>query len=269
MNRILLGTALVLLGLFTSPAWAQPATAPVTSAAPVAPPGATLPALEDFEYARGIEWGGFHVQMSLKLVRQADGSYLADVGGEKHVPRTGVPLSEADLLKVREELEGLSWFPTDSFAGAGNHWYTEIKATGATTAGAPWAWTRWFYESGTGLDTDAAKLETAVAALIDQIEAGFTKKINPWTRAINTSALTIRTRVRGTPVVPSVNPLGTPMTKTMGPVGTTPATPMTPVTPVTTPVLPTTAPIVPATQPAPTAKPAIGITTALKKTNTP
>src|SRR5690606_21986643 len=100
MNRILLGATLAIFGLFTSPAWAQavPVTppAPVTSSAPLRTPAAHLPALDDFDSSRGIEWGGYHVQMSLKLVRQPDGSYLAAVGGEKHAPRSGVVLSEAD-----------------------------------------------------------------------------------------------------------------------------------------------------------------------------
>lgn len=246
MNRIH-SAALALFGaLLAAPALAQPAlptpgTAPVSSSAPASissgAPVIQLPAIESLKYARGIEWGGRKDQMRLELIRQPDGTYLASVSGEKHAARSNVVLQEIDLVLVRLELHSMRNFPDDSFAGAGNHWYTDLQLVG-NVGGNPYSFTRWFYESGTQLDFTAGRLERAVSILIDQIEARFTKKINPWTRTINTTAIRIRNRRTLTTVTGpgAIQPL------TKG--GTAPSA-----NPALTPVTPATNPVVPAANP--------------------
>ena len=129
-----------------------------------------LPQLQTLLYERVIEWGGDHVQLSLNLERQADGTYLADIGGEDWKAATGIAVSEAELQDVREKLEAMQDFPKDSFAIEGTHWYTNLKATGTTPEGQPWNFKRWFYDTYTpDLQAQSVDLENAVERLLRKL----------------------------------------------------------------------------------------------------
>lgn len=272
MNRITLWASLLAVFL-AAPALAQPALptpstpAPISSAAPITSsmPLQKAGQIETFKYARGIEWGGYHDQLTFEATLQPDGSYLVNVGGEKQVKRTGVVLSAADLAGVVTELEALKGFPTGSFAGAGNHWYTDIDLVGNDSAGDPWTFTRWFYETSTPLDQEAGKLETAVEAVIAVIEQRYTKRINPWTRTINTTVITLKNRY-GTPL--NVNPMG-PSAGSAQPLVKPGATPITvpsgTATPLTKPITPAPTTTTPATT-APATPTGPGAASVLRKT---
>ncbi len=127
----------------------------------------TRPRLDRFVYERGIEWGGHHAKTRLRLTRQQDGSYLADVGGEDHADRGGVPVKEAQLTELRRTLHALRDFPDDSFAGDGNHWYTRLRADGEDPAGTPWRFARSCYDPNHPKGQRAIdELEEAVTRLI-------------------------------------------------------------------------------------------------------
>ena len=163
MNRHASSFALAAIAslLAGAEAFAQPV-------APVAPVRIDLPLPDRVEYERGFEWGGYEAYTKLTLERQPDGSYLAEIGGKDHTARVGVKVSALQLLSLRERLQDMQSFPTDSFAGAGNHGYTSLEATGTDAAGQPWALKRWFYETSVAeLDRRAAALEQAVVALIE------------------------------------------------------------------------------------------------------
>lgn len=203
----LLAAALCALAL---PAFAQPMTGtpggtPGVGSPPIVAPvtTASLPDLESFSYERTIEWGGDHVQMSLELTRRPDGTYVANVGGEKHTERKGVIVQLAELDQLRLGLNEMESFPNGSFAGAGNHWYTKIKAKGIDPSGAAYDYDRYFYDTSvSALDAKAADFEAIVKALVDVLEkrVPVTKRINPWTRSIVVTTGAMRSRVLG-PVV--------------------------------------------------------------------
>ncbi|MCA8923364.1 MAG: hypothetical protein KDD82_16225 [Planctomycetes bacterium] len=146
--RSLTSSALLGLALFASGAVAQPVS---------------LPTPERLVYERGIEWGAYHAQTKLVLVRQADGSYLADVSGEEQTARTGVVIPAEKLLALRARLKDMQSFPDEGFGATGNHWYTRLEASGDNG----WSLKRFFFDTNdAGLDARAAKLERVVLALI-------------------------------------------------------------------------------------------------------
>jgi hypothetical protein len=172
---------------------------------------AKLPRLERFAYERVIEWGGDHVQTRLELERQADGTYLAAVSGEQQVDRKGVVVREADLLLVRLQLERMQSFPTSSFAGHGNHWFTDIQIKGTHPSGKPWDYRRHFYDANDArISHRAGELEKAVEDLIKTLgKKATTKHLNPFTQRIKVYVGTLKARVTGPAVSgPSVGVAG-------------------------------------------------------------
>ena len=143
---------------------------------PPNPPAAAAPAaaalrLDGLDYARGIEWGGDHIQLHLRLTRQADGSYRADYDGEdvKH-PAQGVAVPAEAMAGFVQALEAMLSFPDDSFAGEGNHWFTRIEAKGERAGGQALAFSRDFYDSNSQrVMAQAGAFERAVTALIERL----------------------------------------------------------------------------------------------------
>ncbi|MCO5168231.1 MAG: hypothetical protein M9894_17965 [Planctomycetes bacterium] len=130
-----------------------------------------LPTLHRFEYRRILEWDGDHLDAALKLVRQPDGSYLADVNGRAPLrARSGVVVAEAALADLRAALAAMEGFPTHSFAGDGNHYADEVRAEGVHADGRPYRFARSFYDPGEPRWADlAAALDEAVARLAKQV----------------------------------------------------------------------------------------------------
>lgn len=154
-----------------APTRQAPAAAPARQAAdPVAPPVAG-PQLGSFDYVRAIEWGGDHVQIHLRLTRQADGTYLADYDGEEvKSPGQKVPVPADAVAALGKALEAMYSFPDDSFAVEGNHWFTRIEAAGTRADGKPLAYSRDFYDSNSGsIMRQAGAFEQAVTALIERL----------------------------------------------------------------------------------------------------
>lgn len=97
-------------------------------------------------YERGIEWGGDHAQVRIELVRQADGSYRATVGGEDVTAVADAPVSAAQLAELQGSLDAFRGFSQGSNAGDGNHWYTRFTLEGTEPDGSRFSETRDAYD---------------------------------------------------------------------------------------------------------------------------
>lgn len=130
-------------------------------------PVASVAELDSLDWVRGIEWGDYHVQTHLSLVKQADGTYVADVDGEDvKTPLKGVAVPAEEVEKLKAALGKMLSFPDDGFGGDGNHWYTELKAKG-TAGGQPLAFKRFFFDANSDrVMRQAGEFEAAVMALI-------------------------------------------------------------------------------------------------------
>lgn len=126
-----------------------------------------VPHVSEVVYRRGIEWGGEHVMVSLVLRKQPDGSFTVDVGGEDHAARAGVPLDAVHTKALLDWTLALQQVPEgETFAGDGNHWFTEVHAAGVLPgSGAAWSMRRRFFDPAAPLFV-AEKLDEAVAAAI-------------------------------------------------------------------------------------------------------
>jgi hypothetical protein len=134
-----------------------------------------LPTIETLKLERGIEWGDYHAQLTLTLTRQADGSYLADVGGEDYAETKGLVVSETALKDLKQALWALRDLPDDSFAGEGNHWYTSLDLVGAAPDGQPWRLKRWCFDTNSDrLHRLITSLEEAADQLIKKLLAAST-----------------------------------------------------------------------------------------------
>lgn len=97
---------------------------------PALPDPVPLERLDRLEYARILEWDGEHLEVKLVLVRQPDGSYVADYEGEiVEKPACAVPVPAEELRALMVELGRMASFPGSSFAIDGAHWRTELSAT--------------------------------------------------------------------------------------------------------------------------------------------
>lgn len=130
--------------------------------------------LDAFEFTSYIEWGGDHVQVQLKVRRQADGTYLADLGGEDlPAARTNVPLSASAVADLVAALKRFESFPDDHFAGDGNHWHYTVQAEGAHDDGSALRFSRDFYEPGdSGLHGMVNELASTVEGIARSLSAG-------------------------------------------------------------------------------------------------
>lgn len=150
--------------------------APLALAQPV-PAARTAPTavarLDSFDFAYVLEWSGDNVQFHLKLARQADGSYLADVDGEEVAQaRKGVRVEAAQVADLLKALSASQRIPDEGFGGDGNHFYTEVKATGELADGKPLAFDRFYYDMNDArvgrlagaLNYEVEKLVKAIAA---------------------------------------------------------------------------------------------------------
>lgn len=154
-----------------APSPKAPAVSPAAEPAPDPAPPAPAVQMASLDYARGIEWGGDHIQIHLRLTRQADGTYLADYDGEEvKSPGQKVPVPADAVAALGKALEAMYSFPADSFAVEGNHWFTRIEAQGTRADGQPLAYSRDFYDSNSGsIMRQANAFEQAVTALIERL----------------------------------------------------------------------------------------------------
>lgn len=137
------------------------------SLATVAAQPPQLPTLQTFDYERGIEWGDYNPEYELTLARQADGSYLADYKLRGGPEAKQVPVQEDQLQELRQVLEGMRGFPDDSFAGEGNHWYTDFTLHAADPDGSAWQLKRWWFDSNSRpIVRQTQALEDAVLHLV-------------------------------------------------------------------------------------------------------
>jgi len=141
---------------------------------PADPPAAAdLPTIERLDYERGIEWGGYHPELELDLERRPDGTYLATYAVRDGASASDVVVAAGALDGLRRALAAMKSFPNASFAGEGNHWYTDFDVAGAGPDGAPWRLDRWAFDTNaSALHAKVVALEDAVARLIERIEAG-------------------------------------------------------------------------------------------------
>ncbi len=144
-------------------ALAQPA--PVGLPPPARTAANDIARLDTFDFAYVLEWSGDNVQFHLKLARQADGSYLADVDGEEVAQaRKGVRVEAAQLADLLKTLSASQKIPDDGFGGDGNHFYTQINATGQLANGKPLAFDRFYY------DMNDARVGALAGALNYEVE---------------------------------------------------------------------------------------------------
>ena len=132
---------------------------------------ARIAALSRFDYSRVLEWSGNHEQGRLRLVRQADGNYLASVESESIAPRQA-RVSPSALSELLSALERMQAFPDRSFAEDGAHFYTTLSAEGTLSNGRALHFSRRFYDPSDGRSARlAGDLDAAVGRLIARIEA--------------------------------------------------------------------------------------------------
>lgn len=122
-----------------------------------------LPLPDRVEYERGIEWGAYHAETRLVLERQPDGSYLAEVSGERQQAKSGVRIPADRLHALRAELDAMRGFPDEGFGGTGNHGYTSLKVDGPQGQRLK----RFFFDTNVpALDARAKRLHDAVLGVI-------------------------------------------------------------------------------------------------------
>lgn len=148
--------------------------APLALAQP-APPARTaatdIARLDTFDFRYVLEWGDEFVQHHLKLTRQADGSFLADVDGEEvATARTGVRVEAAQVADLLKVLAAAQRIPDDGFGGDGSHFFTQVSATGALGNGQPLAYERFYYDmSDSSVARLAGSLDREVVKLVEAI----------------------------------------------------------------------------------------------------
>lgn len=132
----------------------------------------SLPSFKTLTVVRGIEWGQYYDQLKLTLTKRADGTYRADITGEDY-PNVAQDLTvqEADLQELKQALWAMRGFSSGtSFAGEGNHWYTEVKLDGKQPDGQDWNLDLWFFDSNSrAVSEKVANLEDASRKLIEKL----------------------------------------------------------------------------------------------------
>lgn len=134
-----------------------------------------LPSFETLNVVRGIEWGDYHPQIDLTLTKQPDGSYRVEVAGEDFPnPPQGLVAQESDLTTLKQALWAMRGFAAgQTFAGEGNHWYTDVELTGTQPDGSAWNLDLWFFDSNSpAVSQKVNALEEAARALVKGLQSG-------------------------------------------------------------------------------------------------
>ncbi len=151
--------------------------------------------LDSFEYTYTLEWSSDEVQSQVKVTRQKDGTYKAELGGE-----AAVAAPEAAVIKLFKAVRAFQTFPKAGFGGDGNHFHTDVKASGILPGGKAFSFERHFYDpNDERYDRARRALAKAVEDFSDDVHAASAKpglEAFEYTNTLEWSGDDVQTHVR-------------------------------------------------------------------------